>query len=252
MVYSTAAEANMEIPLEHKWDFFLDNGGWATDGDYLSVMKRLGTVGSIQQFWNHHNGMQQSMVKICSQPSLFSLRLFRNDIKPIWEDESNRCGGKWVIPCSTMEPFALWALWQEVLMCAVGGTFARKGAVCGCILSYRKNGRKEIHIWVDRTPADLIGERSFVQELFRFQALPFFRAHDRNCAKVDTRSSCCSVVSEDSDEERARSARTSRSASPTRETIRLSPQTSANSSPSNTPVRLSPQVSPQFGIRVIA
>lgn len=235
MVCTTAAELNasQEIPLEKKWDYFLDNGGWAVDDDYLSVMKRLGSVDTIQEFWNYHNGMERSMKKICSQPSLFSLRLFRNDVKPIWEDDNNRWGGKWVIPCSTMDPTSLWSLWQEISMLAVGGTFARKGAICGCILSYRQNGRKEIHIWVDRTPVNLKAERDYLHSKLNVQALPYFRPHDRNLSKVDTRVASFGVQ-EGSDEESARSAKSS-------------PQSTPTLSPSNTPIRLSPQ----FGIRVI-
>lgn len=234
MVQTIAAQAiQQELPFEHAWNFFLDNGTWAENPeDYLNVMKKLCNVSTIQDFWRYLNGMKQSMFKIMSQASPeFSLRMFRSDTKPIWEDTRNHYGGRWVISCSTLDTVSIWSLWQEMLMSVAGESFCRNEAVCGCVLYFRSNGRKEIHLWVDSIPADLECEKQFLSNLLSIGTL-HFRAHDKNLAKVDTRHSKSVMYTH----QEVPVAGTS-------PIISLKPQTFARSSTSS-PLSLSPQTSP--------
>jgi len=187
------------ILLNKQWEFFLDNGSWAENPDeYLTVMKRLCTVSSIQNFWTYVNWMKQTMMKVCTPEATdkFSLRMFRSGVRPIWEDQNNRYGGKWIIPFrdENMDSHDMWVRWQEVLMCLVGGTFCRDNAICGCVLAAKANGRKEIQIWVDSCPADLESEKRFLMRLCSVDDL-WFRKHEINLARVDTRSRANSINS---------------------------------------------------------
>ena len=105
---------------EQKWDFFLDNGGanWSSNSEvYLRTMKKLCRVDTVQSFWTYMNGMEKNLLKICTQPNpTFTLRMFRSDIRPIWEDKANKHGGKWVVTCSKLDPTVIWGIWQELYL----------------------------------------------------------------------------------------------------------------------------------------
>jgi len=246
-----------ELPFENQWNYFLDNGAWVENpDDYLKVMKKLCSVSTIQDFWRYLNGMKQSMFKIMSQASPeFSLRMFRSDTKPIWEDTRNTFGGRWVIHCSTLDHVSIWSLWQEMLMCVAGESFCRKDAVCGCVLYFRSNGRKELHLWVDSIPADFEREKQFLSSLLSTDAL-HFRAHDKTVAKIDSRA-VRTILSVHPEEPSVAVKSSFISLKPhtfrreSQSTPPLSPQTSPSLSPQTTP-SLSPQTTPAFSIRMLS
>lgn len=278
MVYQPEAEKS--IPLEQTWNYFLDNGSWP------AVMTKLGSVSTVQDFWRYMNSMEGSMHKILSQQApVFSLRAFRSAVQPIWEDKHNTHGGKWIIPCSTLGSSVFWALWVEVLMCVVGESFNRKGAVCGVVMSTRKNGKKEIQIWTDSIPSDMEGEKNFLVKLLNTTEV-YFRSHDSDMARIDTRQNSSPVVSRIAEDlapsttawntqwTHAQQSRpkTTFLTAPLKKVISLSPQTSCQTSPAVSPpsspessyrssscsvsstsssVSLSPQTTPSFSIRML-
>lgn len=272
---------NEQLPFENKWNYFLDNGSWAENPeDYLTVMTKLCTVATIQQFWQYMNSMQQSMLKILSQASpVFSLRMFRSDVKPIWEDKRNVHGGKWILPLNNMSSEVFWSHFQELAMCVVGEAFCRKSTICGVVLSGRAGGRKQLELWTDSSPVEMEEEKKFLVKLLSVEAL-WFRPHDASLAKADSRAAEVRVaptnrlnkIAESESEarwcrSRSSSLSSTSSLSPqnriqNRE-FSLSPQTSAKTSPSSS-TKTSPCISPlatqrhvslkpqtQFSIRVL-
>lgn len=274
MVAKTVTNNVEQLPFEHQWNYYLDNGSWAEKPeDYLTVMTKLCTVATIQQFWQYMNGMQQSMLKILDQASpVFSLRMFRSDVKPIWEDKHNTHGGKWIIPLATTTPESFWKMWEELTMCVVGESFCRKSSVCGVVLSGRP-GRKNIEVWTDSTPTDIETEKQFLQKLLGTASL-WFKAHDTTLARVDVRAAvepCAAVlrlIKIDEDPSAAATATTWSRASRTSsvsstsstssapvclspQSFSLSPQTSAKTSPSSSS-KTSPSISPLSAHRTIS
>lgn len=233
-------------PFLHRWDFLLDDGGWSEDG---SNMKKLCSVATIEEFWPYMNSMQMSMLKICQQENpLFSLRMFRSDIKPVWEDSHNKYGGKWVIPCTDMSAQDILAKYTEVVMNLVGESFCRKGAACGVILAFRKNGRKEIHIWVDTVPADKEQEGAFLKSLLRLDGFINFRPHDWNIAKVDTfRPRSGSILSDVSEEAAPSSPQFSQSTLAAKTCITLAPKT-VSLTPHTIRILAAPQPAAKFSL----
>lgn len=82
--------------LESSWTFYYDEGlnkPGASQQDYENMMKPLGSFNTVQGFWSFWNYIHQPYQRM---PVYFNLRLFRSNIKPLWEDERNINGGKWV------------------------------------------------------------------------------------------------------------------------------------------------------------
>ena len=59
--------------------------------DYESKVKQVGTFSTVQDFWRYWN----NFVDPAQFPRNSNLRLFKSSIKPMWEDDMNRAGGRW-------------------------------------------------------------------------------------------------------------------------------------------------------------
>ena len=95
------------LPLEHTWVFWYDDKlpYEMTLSNYEDSVKSLGKFASVQvwlfihlkisiyeDFWRYWNNLE----KTPQFPDGTSLKLFKEGIKPMWEDPANENGGKWV------------------------------------------------------------------------------------------------------------------------------------------------------------
>ncbi|XP_028815662.1 eukaryotic translation initiation factor 4E-1A isoform X2 [Denticeps clupeoides] len=74
--------------------------------------------------------------------------LFKDGIEPMWEDERNKRGGRWLITLSKQQRWSdLDRYWLETLLCLVGEAFDdHSDDVCGAVVNIRPKGDK-ISIW---------------------------------------------------------------------------------------------------------
>ncbi|XP_027018095.1 eukaryotic translation initiation factor 4E-1A isoform X5 [Tachysurus fulvidraco] len=74
--------------------------------------------------------------------------LFKDGIEPMWEDERNKRGGRWLITLTKQQRRAdLDRFWLETLLCLVGEAFDdHSDDVCGAVVNVRTKGDK-IAIW---------------------------------------------------------------------------------------------------------
>ena len=62
------------------------------------------------------------------------IMLFRDGIKPMWEDIQNRSGGKFTL---RMKKAGVAAIWEETLLAIIGEQLEGNEDVCGAVLSIR-------------------------------------------------------------------------------------------------------------------
>uniref|UniRef100_A0AC34FYJ1 EIF-4F 25 kDa subunit n=1 Tax=Panagrolaimus sp. ES5 TaxID=591445 RepID=A0AC34FYJ1_9BILA len=74
--------------------------------------------------------------------------LFREGIKPMWEDPSNIKGGRWLTQIErTKRAERLDNCWLELMMALVGEQFSNLGSnVCGAVVNVRQKGDK-VALW---------------------------------------------------------------------------------------------------------
>ncbi|CAO2614326.1 Eukaryotic translation initiation factor 4E [Lemmus lemmus] len=74
--------------------------------------------------------------------------LFKDGIEPIWEDEKNKRGGRWLITLNKQQRQSdLDRFWLETLLCLIGESFDDySDDVCGAVVNVRAKGDK-IAIW---------------------------------------------------------------------------------------------------------
>jgi len=81
--------------LESSWAFWymkkpLGSRSHHDSGSYEKNMKMLGSFGTVEGFWRFYNHLARPNV----MPNNSDYHIFRKGIKPMWEDEANRRGGK--------------------------------------------------------------------------------------------------------------------------------------------------------------
>jgi translation initiation factor 4E len=77
-------------------------------------------------------------------PTVSDYHFFKDGIRPVWEDEENRRGGKWII---RLKKGVADRYWEDLLLALVGDQFAEASEeVSGAVLSVR-SGEDVVSIW---------------------------------------------------------------------------------------------------------
>mmetsp|Transcript_3540 Transcript_3540/g.4241 ORF Transcript_3540/g.4241 Transcript_3540/m.4241 type:complete len:200 (-) Transcript_3540:196-795(-) len=150
MTAEDSNENNTELermPLHRKWVLWYDNPRLAPPGtDWKDNLKNCGTFDDAESFWRVFNN-----VKPASQLALNSnYHVFREGVEPMWEDPSNRDGGKFVltIPKKDSKAGRCDAWWLETVLGVIGETLDLGGdQVCGAVVSIRK-AQDRIALWL--------------------------------------------------------------------------------------------------------
>eukprot|EP00298_Acanthocystis_sp_HF-20_P007084 c16772_g1_i3.p1 GENE.c16772_g1_i3~~c16772_g1_i3.p1 ORF type:complete len:168 (+),score=68.37 c16772_g1_i3:24-506(+) len=140
--------------LESPWTLYYDKKEFhKTDGDWDSHLKPIGTFDTVENFWSYYNHI--------SKPSMISfganLHLFKHPIKPMWEDEANENGGKWILNLKTKKDL-IDVYWENLVLALIGEVLDDGNEITGAVLSKRKAGDK-IAVWNrNRNDSDVVFE----------------------------------------------------------------------------------------------
>jgi len=134
------AQEKNDTRLDHKWTFWFENKSTKERNrslnktDYLNHINKAGTFDTITGFWDCWNEVQVSF----SVDGDCNYLLFKQGIKPVWEDPKNIKGGKCfvVIPNTSHEEKT--KQWISLLLTLVIGEF--EGDINGAVLSSRSWG----------------------------------------------------------------------------------------------------------------
>lgn len=130
-------------PLQRAWTMWYDNpGGRSNPKNWFENIKRIITFGTIEEFWcTFNNIMPPSRLQNGS-----NYHLFTDHINPMWEDENNRHGGKWVVVFPKGRRDVVDEYWLHILLALIGEAFEDTDEICGAVASLRKSQSK-IAIW---------------------------------------------------------------------------------------------------------
>merc|ERR1719178_410462 len=82
-------------PLNASWTLYYDNPRETPTGDWIDNLKVCGSFESVEGFWAVFNNVQPAG----KAPVNGNYHLFKTGVKPMWEDEANKKGGKWILTC---------------------------------------------------------------------------------------------------------------------------------------------------------
>ena len=92
----------------------------------------LGTFDTVEQFWLLYVHLRRP---IDERPNMCDYHLFRQGIKPMWEDQANVNGGKWIV---RLKKGLAARYWENVLLAILGAAFpVGEDEICGAVLSIR-------------------------------------------------------------------------------------------------------------------
>ena len=144
-------------PLEHTWVMWYDHRKTVTPGKWEDCLVQISEFATVEEFWGTFNHIKR--------PSTLEFganyHMFKQGVKPAWEDPANIQGGKWVITLASKdELMRLDKAWEHLLLSLIGeyvydgieGAFpASEAAITGVVVS-RRRANTRIAVWTaDRT-----------------------------------------------------------------------------------------------------
>eukprot|EP01024_Parvocaulis_polyphysoides_P050648 TRINITY_DN4936_c0_g1_i1.p2 TRINITY_DN4936_c0_g1~~TRINITY_DN4936_c0_g1_i1.p2 ORF type:complete len:216 (-),score=51.88 TRINITY_DN4936_c0_g1_i1:229-876(-) len=157
-------------PLEHRWTLWFDNkqrgkGGRDSWGATLNTVYSFGTV---EEFWCLYNNIQ-TPGKLAANADL---HLFKEGIKPAWEDPANENGGSWtlIVPKSPEAKNQLDNWWLDLLLCVIGEQFEGSEDICGVSANVRQR-QDRITMWT-KTAANEAAQVSLGKQIRHSLSLP--------------------------------------------------------------------------------
>jgi len=93
-------------------------------------LKLIGRFGSCEQFWS----LYSHLVKPGDLASHSDFHLFKMGIKPMWEDEANKFGGKWIV---RLRKGLASRCWENLVLAMLGEQFMVGEEICGAVVSIR-------------------------------------------------------------------------------------------------------------------
>jgi hypothetical protein len=110
------------------------------NSDYEKSTKPMCKISTAQQFWKVYAHLRRPS----ALPTVSDYHFFKDGIRPVWEDEENKRGGKWII---RLKRGVSDRYWEDLLMAMIGDQFAEAAEeVCGAVLSVR-SGEDVFSIW---------------------------------------------------------------------------------------------------------
>jgi translation initiation factor 4E len=108
--------------------------------DYEKSTIALASISSVESFWCVYSHLKRPSLL----PTVSDYHIFKKGIRPVWEDEANKKGGKWII---RLKKGVADRYWEDLLLAMVGDQFAEAGdEVCGAVLSVR-GGEDVLSVW---------------------------------------------------------------------------------------------------------
>lgn len=130
-------ECLIKHPLQHTWTlWYLEVDRMKSWADSMNKVTSFSTVEDFWSLFNHIRG--PSEIKVNGD-----YMLFKSHIRPMWEDDANKHGGRWTLSFGKRLSDKYWL---DTVLCLIGETFEHSDQICGAIVNVRPKNDK-ISIW---------------------------------------------------------------------------------------------------------
>eukprot|EP00093_Oithona_nana_P002217 02217.XXX_18908_19722_1 [CDS] Oithona nana genome sequencing. len=130
-------------PLQNKWTLWYYKNDRSKDWE--SNQKQVITFSTVEDFWALYNHIENAS----KLGTGCDYSLFKEGVKPMWEDSHNEHGGKWLLQMDKRSRMsALDGIWLEIMMCLIGEAFGDSGSIVnGAVVNIRGKIDK-ISVWL--------------------------------------------------------------------------------------------------------
>lgn len=168
-------------PLENAWTLWYFKQDKSVR-NWEDNQKKVHSVSYAEDFWSLYNHIESAS----DIPSGCDYSLFKEDIKPMWEDKKNEKGGKWVVKVEKHHRAnCLENMWLEVLLCLIGDMFPAQGRlVNGAVVNVRPKVDR-ISLWLSEVNAEkeIIDIGKHLKDILDFDGRIEFEVHAETATK---------------------------------------------------------------------
>jgi translation initiation factor 4E len=108
--------------------------------EYEKTLHAIASFDTVEDFFS----VYQHLKRPSTLPLVSDYHIFKKGIRPVWEDDENKKGGKWIV---RLKKGVADRYWEDLVYAIVGDQFAEASdEVCGAVLSVR-NGEDILSIW---------------------------------------------------------------------------------------------------------
>jgi translation initiation factor 4E len=128
--------------LRHGWVFWFRPPISKSNGfvEYEKTLHSIAGFDTAEDFFSVYSHLKRPS----TLPLVSDYHIFKKGIRPIWEDDDNKKGGKWIV---RLKKGVADRYWEDLVFAMVGDQFADASEeVCGAVLSVR-NGEDILSIW---------------------------------------------------------------------------------------------------------
>ncbi|KAH3760108.1 digestive organ expansion factor [Pelomyxa schiedti] len=136
--------------LERDWALWFDTGlvKGQTQSQYESSVRDIGVFSSIEDFWRYWNHVFEGR----KFPEGSHLRVFKNGVKPTWEDPANAGGGRWII-ASPKHLTNVTA--TSLVLSVIGEQLPHSNELCGVVVGIRSTA-DIIYLWNSKVDPQVV------------------------------------------------------------------------------------------------
>lgn len=165
------ADTSKEHPIKSTWVVWY-RPPTPKHSDYEKSTVPLAYISSVESFWAVYSHLKRPSLL----PTVSDYHIFKGGIRPVWEDEANRKGGKWIV---RLKKGVADRYWEDLLLAMVGDQFAEAGdEVCGAVLSVR-SGEDVLSLWTKIDGGRNIKIRCGRQSTFLFRVVRLYFETDQ-------------------------------------------------------------------------
>ncbi|KAJ5318008.1 hypothetical protein N7508_002516 [Penicillium antarcticum] len=176
-VFDASVSAPGEHPLKSTWIVWY-RPPTPKYSDYEKSTVPLASISSVESFWAVYSHLKRPSLL----PTVSDYHIFKKGIRPVWEDEANKRGGKWIV---RFKKGVSDRYWEDLLLAMVGDQFAEAGdEVCGAVLSVR-GGEDVLSVWTRIDGGRNIKIRETIKRLLAFPGDTniIWKSHDDSIAQ---------------------------------------------------------------------
>lgn len=157
-----SASANSH-PLRNGWVFWFRPPISKANGyiEYEKTLHPMASCETVEEFFEIYRHLNRPS----TLPLVSDYHMFKKGVRPIWEDEENKKGGKWIV---RLKKGVADRYWEDLLLAMIGDQFFEASdEVCGAVLSVR-NGEDILSIWTRTDGGRVLKIRETMKRILSF------------------------------------------------------------------------------------
>ncbi|RYP63746.1 hypothetical protein DL769_006873 [Monosporascus sp. CRB-8-3] len=145
---------NVKHPLQNKWTLWFTKPSSGKGDNWNDLLKEVITFNSVEEFW----GIYNNIAPVSELAMKSDYHLFKEGVRPEWEDPQNKHGGKWSYSFKDKRSIDINDLWLHTMLAAIGETLEDEddGEVMGVVVNVRKAFYR-IGVWTRTTGRPIPG-----------------------------------------------------------------------------------------------